>query len=86
MVLHIKCKKGVYKLVKVSLKSGALKEKLARRNMSQNCFALKLKVSSGYMSQLFSGTRNPSPKLRGKILNALELDENNFDEVFKIRD
>lgn len=72
--------------MRLSLELGVLKEKLARRNMSQHCFALKLKVSSGYMSQLFSGTRNPSPKLRGKILNALELDENNFDEVFKIRD
>jgi len=71
--------------MRVSLKSGALKEKLARRNMSQNCFALKLKVSSGYLSQLFSGIRNPSPRLRVKILDALELDENNFEEIFKIR-
>jgi len=72
--------------LKVSLKPKVLKEKLARRNMSQHCFALKLKVSSGYMSQLFSGVRNPSPKLREKILDALELGENNFDEIFKIRD
>ena len=86
MVLHLKCKKGVNNLVKVSLKSRVLKEKLARKSMSQNCFALKLKVSSGYMSQLFSGARNPSPKLRGKILDAFELDENSFDEIFKIRD
>ncbi len=72
--------------MKVRLKPKVLKEKLARRNISQNCFALKLKVSSGYMSQLFSGARNPSPKLREKILDVLKLDKNNFDEVFKIRD
>jgi transcriptional regulator with XRE-family HTH domain len=70
--------------MKVDLKAKELKEKLARRSMSQNCFALKLKVSSGYMSQLFSGTRNPSPKLRIKILDALELNEKNFDDIFKI--
>lgn len=35
------------------------------------------------MSQLFSGVKNPSPKLRGKILDALELDENNFGEKLK---
>ena len=72
--------------MKVGLKSKLLKEKLARRNMSQNYFALRLKVSSGYMSQLFSGVRNPSPKLRRKILDVLRLDENDFDEIFKIRD
>jgi transcriptional regulator with XRE-family HTH domain len=72
--------------MKISLKPRVLKEKLARRNMSQNCFVLKLKVSSGYMSQLFSGARNPSPKLRKKILDALGLGEKNFDEIFKIRD
>ena len=71
--------------MKVSLKPKVLKERLARRNISQNCFALKLEVSSGYMSQLFSGIRNPSPKLRKKILNVLKLDENNFDEVFSIK-
>lgn len=65
------------------IKPRVLKEKLARRNMSQNLFVLKLKVSSGYMSQLFSGVKNPSPKLRGKILDALELDENNFGEKLK---
>jgi transcriptional regulator with XRE-family HTH domain len=70
--------------MKVRLKPKVLKEKLARRNISQNCFALKLKVSSGYMSQLFSGARNPSPKLREKILAVLKLDENNFDDIFKI--
>jgi transcriptional regulator with XRE-family HTH domain len=72
--------------MKVDLKAKELKEKLARRSMSQNCFALKLKVSSGYMSQLFSGVRNPSPRLRKKILDAIELDENDFDKIFKIRD
>ena len=70
--------------MKVSLKPKVLKEKIARRNMTQNCFALELKISSGYMSQLFSGTRNPSPKLRRKILDAPELNEKNFDDIFKI--
>ena len=58
---------------------------LAKKNMSQNWFAYKVGVSSGYMSQLMLGTRNPSPKLREKILTALKLDESGFNEVFQLK-
>jgi len=70
--------------LKVALKTREIKEKLARRNISQNNFARILKISRGYMSQLFSGTRNPSAGLRKKIMKELKLDEDHFDEIFKI--
>jgi transcriptional regulator with XRE-family HTH domain len=53
---------------------------LARRNISQNWFADRLGTSSGYMSQLMNGTRNPSPKMREKILGFLT--EYQFDDLF----
>jgi transcriptional regulator with XRE-family HTH domain len=71
--------------MKVAIKVRKVKEKLARRNISQNSFAKKLKITSGYMSQLFSGTRNPSAKLRKKILKELKLDEDHFDDIFRLK-
>jgi len=69
----------------VAIKRGRIKKILARKNMSQNCFAMRLGVSSGYMSQLMSGIRNPSPELRGKILSELKMDESGFDEIFELK-
>lgn len=69
----------------VALKKGKIKQILARKNMSQNAFAFRIGVSSGYMSQLMSGIRNPSPLLRERLLTALKLDESNFDKIFKIK-
>ncbi len=70
----------------VAIKSEAIRKILARKNMSQNWFAGQLGVSSGYMSQLMTGVRNPSPDLRIKILEKLKMDESGFDKVFEIRD
>ena len=69
----------------VALRSGKIKQILARKNMSQNAFAFRIGVSSGYMSQLMSGIRNPSPLLRERLLTVLKLDESDFDKIFKIR-
>ncbi len=70
----------------VNLKNRELKKILARKNMSQNCFAMRLSVSSGYMSQLMCGFRNPSPILREKILAELKMDESGFDDLFEIKE
>ncbi len=70
----------------VALRSNNMKKILARKNMSQNCFAMRLGASSGYMSQLMSGVRNPSPVLREKILAELKMDESGFDEIFELKD
>ena len=69
----------------VALRDSKIRQILARKNMSQNNFAYRIGVSSGYMSQLMSGIRNPSPLLRERILTALKLDESSFDKIFKIK-
>lgn len=72
--------------MKVAIRHNKIQKILAKKNMSQNCFAMRLGVSSGYMSQLMSGVRNPSPDLRVKILAELKMDESGFDEVFELKD
>jgi len=70
--------------MKVLLKSKEIKKILIRKNKSQNWFAHKLEVSSGYMSQLMDGSRNPSPKLRERIMK--KLSEHKFDDLFEIKE
>lgn len=69
-------------MVKVRLKKQFVEEYLARKNKSQNWLALRLGISSGYMSQLINGTRRPGPILRSKILDVL--DHQNYDDIFSI--
>ena len=69
----------------VALRGGKIRRILARKNMSQNDFAYRIGTGSGYMSQIISGVRNPSPRLRKRILTALKLNESDFDKIFKIK-
>jgi transcriptional regulator with XRE-family HTH domain len=71
--------------MKVFIKSSRVKKILAKKNMSQNCFAMRLCVSSGYMSQLMAGVRTPSPALRERILVELKMNDNRFDEIFELK-
>lgn len=68
--------------MKVFLRKKTIKRIIIRKNKSQNWFAKQIKISSGYMSQLMDGSRNPSPKVREKIMN--NLPENTFDDLFLI--
>ena len=70
--------------MKVALKSKEIKKILIRKNKSQNWLAHRLEVSTGYMSQLIDGSRNPSPKLRERIMN--HLPEHKFDDLFAIKE
>lgn len=65
----------------VDLKSKEVKKRLARKNMSQNGFAKKLGITSGYMSQLMCGIRHPSPKLRQSISDYFGCE---FDDIFSM--
>lgn len=69
-------------MVKVALKTKDLQTILAKKNKSQNWLAYRMEVSSGYMSQLMSGERRPSPRMREKFLSALP--ECKFDDLFEI--
>ena len=48
-----------------------MREFLNRLHMNQNELARPSGTWSGYMSQLISGTRYPSAKLRGRLIKAL---------------
>jgi len=68
--------------MRVYLRNKEIEKILIRKNKSQNWFAHKLEVSSGYMSQLMDGSRNPSPRLRERIMNYLQ--DYKFDDLFLI--
>lgn len=67
-------------LSRVKLNPRAVWELLNRRNMSQNELARLLDTSSGYLSQLISGTRCPSAPFRKKLMGVLGVAE--FDDLF----
>ena len=70
--------------MKVCLKTRFFQKKLIRKNKSQNWLAEQLGITSGYMSQIMGGTRNPSPELRERIQELFP--DNDFDELFIVKD
>ena len=70
--------------MKVYMRRKEVKKILIRKNKSQNRLACSLEISSGYMSQLMNGLRNPSPKLRERIMK--KLPEHKFDDLFEIKE
>jgi len=70
--------------IRVRLNQSAVLRAIARRNMSQNMLAIRAGTSSGYISQIMCGTRNPSPRMRGKLQIALA--PLTFDDIFIIEE
>ena len=66
--------------VRVRLNARAFWDRLERANLSQNELARRIGVTSGYLSQLISGRRSPSPRTRRCLLEALDV--GGFDELF----
>lgn len=66
--------------MKARLNAERVRNILFRRSISQNCLANRLKISSGYCSQLLSGARTPSPRLRILLMRELKED---FDALFE---
>ncbi len=66
--------------IKVKLNQVAVLRAIARRNMSQNMLAIRAGISSGYISQIMCGTRNPSPAVRQKLQEVLQ--PLTFDDIF----
>ena len=75
---------GKRRLQKVRLSALALWTHLNRHNLSQNELARQLGITSGYLSQLISGQRCPSPQLRRRLLGALG--DPPFDDLFIVED
>lgn len=59
-------------------------ELLNRLNIAQNELARMAGISSGYLSQLMTGTRCPSPDTRRRLMKALGL--TNFEDLFILED
>ena len=70
--------------IRVKLNQAAVLRAIARRNMSQNMLAIRAGTSSGYVSQIICGTRNPSPRMREKLLTVLA--PLTFDDIFVIEE
>ncbi len=71
-------------MIKVKLNRNAIQVAMAKRNMSQNMLAIRVGISSGYISQLMSETRYASPKLRQTIIETLR--PLTFDDIFIIEE
>lgn len=69
-------------LPKVRLHCSNIEMFLLKSNLSQNDLAYKLRISSGFMSQLMKGDRCLSPALRRKIVKALK--GYTWDQLFEI--
>ncbi|MDE2933879.1 MAG: helix-turn-helix transcriptional regulator [Chloroflexota bacterium] len=65
---------------RVRLKPEAVWSYLNRLNMSQNELARRVGISSGYLSQLMSGTRCPSAAVRVRLMEALGVTD--FEDLF----
>ncbi len=70
--------------IRVKLNQSAVLRAIARRNMSQNMLAIRSGISSGYISQIMCGTRNPSPAVRQKLRDILK--PLTFDDIFIIEE
>ena len=71
-------------IIRVKLNQVAVLRAIARRNMSQNMLAIRAGSSSGYISQIMCGTRNPSPRMRERLQNVLA--PLTFDDLFIIEE
>ena len=65
---------------RVRLNPDRVWELLNRLNMSQNELARLAGISSGYLSQLMTGTRCPSAELRRRLMEVLDVPH--FDDLF----
>lgn len=65
---------------KVRLNPYAVWDRLNRTNLSQNELARQMGISSGYLSQLITGQRCPSPRMRRRLQHVLDIAQ--FDDLF----
>ena len=66
---------------RVTLKSDEFWGYLRRKHLSHGDFAKQVCIAPGYLSQLISGQRSPSPRLTARFLEVLEV---RFDDLFRI--
>ena len=69
--------------VKARLNAVAVWAMLHRLNMTKNELASRCGLSTGYLSQLLNGKRNPSPATRQRLQEVLGAE---FDELFIVEE
>ena len=72
--------KGRRPASRVRLKQRCVWDRLDQLNLSQNELARTVGITSGYLSQLMSGTRCPSAEMRKRLQDVLGFDT--FDDLF----
>lgn len=72
--------KGRRPAAKVRLKKRDVWNRLDQLGMSQNQLARTLGITSGYLSQLMTGTRCPSAEMRMHLQDVLGASD--FDDLF----
>ena len=72
--------KGRRPASRVRLKQRCVWDRLDQLNLSQNELARTVGITSGYLSQLMSGTRCPSAEMRQRLQDVLGIDS--FDDLF----
>ncbi len=55
---------------------------MAKNNISQNEFANHIGSSSAYIAQILNGSRNPSPKMRERIIQKTGL---KWEKIFSFK-
>jgi len=69
-------------MIKIMLNREFVGKVLTRRNISQNGLARRLRISSGYMSQIMNGSRYISAKMRRRIFRYFR--NYDFNDLFLI--
>ena len=72
--------KGRRPASRVRLKQRCVWDRLDQLNLSQNELARTVGITSGYLSQLMSGSRCPSAEMRQRLQDILRIDS--FDDLF----
>ncbi len=67
---------------RVKLNPRGVWEHLNRLNITQNQLAAMVGITSGYLSQLMTGTRSPSAEVRKRLQEMLEVPR--FDDLFTL--
>lgn len=69
-------------MIRVRLKLDRLHDLIARGNLSQNHWAIKIGISRGHWSEILAGKHvHPSPKTRERILEVFGV---SFDELYEV--
>jgi len=78
-------------MIKVTIRTRRVRQLLAERNITQNRFAHLAGLTSGFMSQLLSGIRNPSSATRTRLLASINraqrlkgAKEYEFTDIFRL--